>query len=143
MNGREILHQYRDTEAEIMRLERELKEAQARAERVTTSYSLVKAGGNNQRSLEDAILRLDALKLEFCQLVDQQVSRRYEVGRVLDRLPNARDRLFFHMRYIDLMTWQKIGEELGLNQRYIYRLHGKLLALLDDLDHQSSTDSSQ
>lgn len=119
------------------------KGSPAQAERVTISYSPVKSGSSQKRSLEDAILRLDALKLEFCQLVNQQVSRRCDVEQMLARLPNDRDRIMFRMRYVGRMSWPQVGEALGLIPNRVCKLHGKLLALLDDLDHQSSTDSSQ
>lgn len=131
MNGREILQQYRDAEAEIMRLERELEETRSQAERVTRSYSPSPGGSGDGRQLENAAIRLDTLRQKFCQLVDLQVARRYEVERVLDRLPTERDRIMFRLRYVDGRTWVEISEIMGLCYARVCKLHGILLAALD------------
>lgn len=137
MSGRETLQAFRDTAAEIRRLERELEETRSQAERVIRSYSPSPGGSGDGRQLENAAIRLDTLGQKFCQLVDLQVARRYDVERVLDRLPNTRDRRLLRLRYVDRMPWPQIGEALSLTLRHLYRIHGDLLAVLDDLDHQT------
>ncbi len=132
MNGRELLQQYRDTEAQIRRLEQELEEARSQAERVTHSYSPAPGGGGDGRQLEHAAIRLEDLEREWRRLVGQQAARYIQMERVLDQLPNARDRLLLRLRYVSRMSWPQVGDELGVTLRYVHRLHGKLLALLDD-----------
>lgn len=132
MGGRETLQAFRDTAAEIRRLDRELEEARAQAERITTSYSLAGGrGGGDWRRLENAALRLEALEGEQLQRLEELVSLRCEVERVLERLPTERDRIMFRLRYVDGRTWAEISEIMGLCYARVCKLHGILLAVLD------------
>ena len=129
MSERETLQAFRDTAAEIRRLDRELEEARSTAARVTTSYSLAGGrGGGDGRRTEDAALRLEALEAEQLQRLEELVSLRYAVERVLERLPTERDRIMFRLRYVDGRTW---GEISGLCYARVCKLHGILLSALD------------
>ena len=132
MSGRETLQAFRDTAAEIRRLDRELEEARSTAARVTTSYSLAGGrGGGDGRRLENAALRLEALEGEQLQHLEELVALRYAVERVLERLPTERDRIMFRLRYVDGRTWVEISEIMGLCYARVCKLHGILLAALD------------
>ena len=133
MSGRETLQAFRDTAAEIRRLDRELEEARSTAARVTTSYSLAGGrGGGDGRRTESAALRLEALEAEQLQHLEELVALRYAVERVLERLPTERDRIMFRLSYVDGRTWVEISEIMGLCYARVCKLHGKLLAALDD-----------
>lgn len=133
MNGRETLQAFRDTAAEIRRLDRELEEARSTAARVTISYSLAGGrGGGDGRRTESAALRLEALEGEQLQRLGELVSLRCEVERVLARLPTERDRIMFRLRYVDAMTWVEISGIMGLCYARVCKLHGKLLDGLED-----------
>ena len=132
MSGRETLQAFRDTAAEIRRLDRELEEARSTAARVTTSYSLAGGrGGGDWRRTEGAALRLEALEGEQLQRLEELVSLRCEVERVLERLPTERDRIMFRLRYVDGLTWVKVADVLGLTYARVCKLHGILLVALD------------
>lgn len=133
MSGRETLQAFRDTVEAIRRLEQELEEARSQAERVTTSYSLAGGrGGGDGRRTEDAALRLEALEAEQLQHLEELVALRYAVERVLERLPTERDRIMFRLRYVDGRTWVEISEIMGLCYARVCKLHGILLAALEE-----------
>lgn len=133
MSGRETLQAFRDTVEAIRRLEQELEEARSQAERVTTSYSLAGGrGGGDGRRTEDAALRLEALEAEQLQQLGELISLRYEVEQVLKRLPTERDRIMFRLRYVDGRTWVEISEIMGLCYARVCKLHGILLAALEE-----------
>lgn len=133
MSGRETLQAFRDTAAEIRRLDRELEEARSTAARVTTSYSLAGGrGGGDGRRTESAALRLEALEAEQLQHLEELVALRYAVERVLERLPTERDRILFRLRYVDGLTWAKVADVLGLTYVRVCKLHGQLLAALEE-----------
>lgn len=129
MSGRETLQAFRDTAAEIRRLDRELEEARSTAARVTTAYSLAGGrGGGDGRRTESAALRLEALEAEQLQHLEELVALRYAV----ERLPTERDRIMFRLRYVDGRTWVEVSEIMGLCYARVCKLHGILLAALEE-----------
>lgn len=130
MNRREILMQYRETEQDIARLERELEEWRSRAEWATASYSLA-PGCGDERHLENMVLHLHKLTLELAALVREQAERRRLVGRIIEAFSDSRLREVLRLRYIEGMTFQKIADRLGYCHYQIQRLHRKALAMLE------------
>ena len=108
-----------------------MEEARCQAERVTHSYSPAPGCGvtaGSWRTQQSGWRTWSGSGAGW----GQQAARYIQVERVLDQLPNARDRLLLRLRYVSRMSWPQVGEELGVTLRYVHRLHGKLLALLDD-----------
>lgn len=64
--------------------------------------------------------------------MEELVSLRYGVERVLERLPTERDRIMFRLRYVDGRTWVEISEIMGLCYARVCKLHGILLATLEE-----------
>lgn len=54
-------------------------------------------------------------------------SRIMEVGRLIDSMPNGREKLLLYYHYVHGETVEHIGKELGVSVRTSYRLHGKAL----------------
>lgn len=48
-----------------------------------------------------------------------------QIERYIDSLPDAKVRLIFRLRYINHLTWDEIGIEIGYTERQAIRIHNK------------------
>ncbi len=131
MDRKEILVQYRETEREIARLEREVEEWRSRAERMTASYSLAPRSGGDGRSMENAALHLHELTVELAGLLGEQAERRLAVGGIIDAVPDPQLRTVLRLRYIEGETIQRIADDLGYCRYQIHKQQAKALAMLE------------
>ncbi len=59
-------------------------------------------------------------------------ARMYEVGLLIDGLPNGREKLMLYYHYIQGDSIERISDRLGISRRTGYRLHRRGLALACD-----------
>lgn len=128
---RAFLWTVREARVEEARCRRRLQEIDAQCRSVTPSLSGMPHGGGgghkdgplaalaDQRQLHDALLTA-------------AVRQEMKVERFIARLSTDRYRIILKLRYVDLLGWPRIQEQLeaqGLyySDRQIYRLHGEAL----------------
>ena len=131
MDKKETLMQYRETEREIVRLEREVEEWRSRAERMTYSYSLAPSRGGDGRGMENTVLHLHELTMALAGLLGEQAERRRTVGGIIDAVPDPKLRTVLRLRYIEGETIQQIADDLGYCWHHVNRQHSKALSLLE------------
>lgn len=125
------LLKYRDAERESMRLEREIARWRSRSEKVTTMLSAVPAGGGDGRSLEDAVLDINALSEQLVDKLAETVRLRKAVGAAIEDVDNAQFRQVLRLKYIDGLSWEKAAEVMGISRQWATALHGRALEKLE------------
>ncbi|MGI6735943.1 MAG: DUF1492 domain-containing protein [Anaerovoracaceae bacterium] len=73
--------------------------------------------------------------LERLEEMEQKTSRelsllsdlKKQISEVIRAVPDTDERLILHYRYVDNMTWERIGEELHADRTTVYRWHGNAL----------------
>lgn len=72
----------------------------------------------------DAVIEMDAaINAEIKELC--RVKR--EVNDAIDAVEDARYRSVLELRYRNYKTWAQIADDLGVDERHVYRMHGRAL----------------
>ncbi len=66
-------------------------------------------------------------------------ARMYEVGQLIDALPNTPEKLYLYYRYIRGESTEHIADRLGVSRRTGYRLQNRALALATEKCEKLST----
>lgn len=132
------LNRFRDTDAEINSLIRELEKWTAMLLRITPSYSAKTGLVSSDPHSDDAVYaRIIELRDQIAGRIDELVKIRAEISAAIDALPTARQRALMRMRYIELMKWDDIAEALhyDIDGKKVFHLHGTALLKLDTERH--------
>lgn len=78
-------------------------------------------------ALENSIVKLMTLEEKINAEIDEYVDLKEEIRCKINQLSNDKEQALLKMRYISLLTWEKIAVELDISIRYTYTLHGQAL----------------
>ena len=101
------------------------------AERMGGALSLVGSvtGTKEQSPMERWVDKAIDLARDLEAEVEALRAERRLVGGIVDRIENAKQKQVLELRYFSPqpMTWEEIAEKMGLDVRWVYRLHGEAL----------------
>lgn len=90
-------------------------------------------GTNNFHSqTEDAVLKLQALERDICDLIVDYVDDIRLAEQLINDLTDTRQRDILTFRYMNGWSWQKIASLMNYERTQIWRIHGVALMLLDN-----------
>ena len=121
------LLKYRAAEKEAVRPEREIARWRSRSEKVTTMLSAVPSGGGDGRSLEDAVLDINALSEQLVDKLSETVRLRKAVGAAIEDVDDVKYRQVLRLKYVDGLSWEKVAEVMGISRQWATALHGRAL----------------
>lgn len=127
MSTKEWLMRAWKIDNEIAALERELILARERTMSVTGHANDVKVQTSNRNTTEDAIHKCIEYQQKIKERIDYLYSVKQEIFDAISKVENSSHRTLLDLRYLRYMTWERIAEELHLDLRYVYRLHGVAL----------------
>ena len=133
MTAKEFLKQYHSKRLEIKSLDTEIE----KLETVLTSGAI-----RYDKERVQSSSRLDRDRI-LAEIADQQVERKQlraeaelvmcEVADVIHRVEPAELSRVLHLRYIDDKKWNDIAAEMQLDERWVFRLHGRALEAVDKI----------
>lgn len=128
---RAFLGTAREARLEEARCRRRLQEIEAQCRNVTPSLSAMPHGGGDSHRDGPLAALADQRQLHEA-LLTAAIRQEMKVERFIARLEKDSHRIILKLRYVDLMGWGRIQEQLeaqGLyySDRQIYRLHGEAL----------------
>ncbi len=101
------------------------------AERMGGALSLVGSvtGTKEQSPMERWVDKAIDLARDLEAEVEALRAERRLVGGIVDRIENAKQKQVLELRYFSIRppTWEQIAENMGLDVRWVYRLHGEAL----------------
>ena len=122
------------------RIDREMEQisrlrAKLEAGRLSNLNGMPRGGSSDWTDTADRLIELEA-KLnrrlrDMCDLKTAAID-------AIDALPSTRQRDVLSLYYLNGMTWEQVAEELDLDVRWVYRLHGRALREIkvpEDKDH--------
>ena len=126
MTAKEFLRRVRNIDRRIdeatERAERQL--ARLEAGRMSRLTGMPRGGGEDWTETADRLIELErvvnARVREMCRLKRLAIE-------AIDRVEEARLREVLELYYIDGYSWTKVAEAMQLDQRWVFRLHGKAL----------------
>ena len=128
------LRSYRYLKAEIDRTEEEIAEWNARATRLTQSYSGMPSGSGSSDPIPNAVEKIISLESRLSVKVFELICVRDSIEKAIERLPDSSQRTLLRMKYIDgVRNWDKIGDAIGYTGRHARRVHGWALQNLKNV----------
>lgn len=122
------LNRYQEAEAEAARLEGEIARLYSKAEKTTSTLSMVPGGGNGENKIEAAIEAIEGLASDLGEKQVKATKIRRDIEDAIASVPDERLRRLLRYRYIDGMKWERIRAVMGFEDvRQVYRLHGDAL----------------
>jgi len=87
----------------------------------------------NVASLQDTIIRLMEAESELNEAIDALVDLKREIHKVIQGVRNPQHQLLLELRYLCFKDWDEISKELELEDRYVFKVHGRALADVNPL----------
>lgn len=135
MTTKEWLSRGKWVEKEIYALEQAQEEALALATRTTADTDGERVDGGGGNSSERAMVAYADKTAEYAELIDNKirelVSIKLEITRAIAHVEEDRLRLILQYRYVNLMRWERIAEEMHYSYSQLKRLHKRALNIMD------------
>ncbi len=77
-----------------------------------------------------------AYKSKLFELAEKLFSEKTEIFGVIIKLEKPPHRTILSLRYLTLLTWEEIAEEMDMSLRHIYRLHNEALLAAEKIVEQ-------
>lgn len=89
----------------------------------------VVSGTKRQSPMEDCVDKALDLAKDIGKEVEALMAERRLVCGIVERIPNARQKQVLELRYFSphIPTWEQIAEQMEVDVRHVYRLHGEAL----------------
>lgn len=113
------------------RIDSKLEQLSALRDTTTKATSVmndvVVSRSRNMQSLQDTIAKIVDMERELDHDIDQLVDLKRDITRLIKLVNNPQYQLILEMRYLTYKSWREIADQLEVDERYIYKLHGLAL----------------
>ncbi len=133
---KEYLGRYKVLEQQIHRKMAELARWRSISKRVA-DYQEMCDGDKGSDRLRNAMEMIGGLQEEICKDIGGLIDLKREIGSCIDTVEDNTLRLLLQYRYIDGITFENIAEQMHYSWRWIIKLHGQALQVLE-IDHGCS-----
>ena len=126
MTAKEFLRRVRTADRRIDEATERVERIRAKLEagRMSSVTGMPRGGGQDWTVTADSLIELErgvnARIREMCRLKRLAME-------AIDQVEEARLREVLELYYIDGMTWEQVAERIGLDLRWVFRLHGRAL----------------
>lgn len=134
MQPKEYLRQLQRRDARINALIERQRHYYDLATRITPGYRADGGGGKTSGPsfrVADYASKIADLEREIDRRIDEYVDLTREIEAAIDRIPDGRYRDVLRFRYVNGWTWERIADEMGYDLRWVHRLHGRALAMIE------------
>lgn len=126
MTAKEFLRRARAVDRRVDEAQERVERLRARLEsgRMSQITGMPRGGGADWTETADRLIELEQrVNARTRELV------RWKLAAIdaIDAVEEARLREVLELYYIDGFTWEQVAQRMGLDLRWVYRLHGKAL----------------
>ncbi|MCR4711491.1 MAG: hypothetical protein K5707_04255 [Clostridia bacterium] len=127
-----ILTGYRDARERMDTIFRNLEELENVVTGISLDYSEPRVSSSPKTTdrFGEIIDRLAALHKESVAALETCIDRAEEVYRLVETLQDSKLNEVLSRRYIRGQNWKRIANEMGYDERWVYRLHDQALDAL-------------
>lgn len=140
--AKQYLKQYRAVLWEIRRLEEEVEQMRSLAQGLgsanfvevlnprtgrTESAVMDRVQTSSKADAADIIAKVIDTEEKLAQRRAYALRLLMEIEEVVGKVEDPTERRLLHLRYIQGEKWERIAEDLGRTERWVYRLHGRAL----------------
>lgn len=102
------------------------------ATNVTSTVSdMPRSASSDVHRMEDIILNIFRLESEINEDIDALVDLKREIIGVIKSVENIEQQTILEKRYLCFETWEVIAADMGYDIRWLYRLHGRALEVVE------------
>ena len=128
MTTKEFLQQAFFLDRKIKAKERQLEALKAHALYVGPIYNeKVSSSPNCKSTMESAVVRIVELEKEISSQIEELISLKTQIDRVIHSIGNDQYETLLEMRYLAFMGWDEIAARMNLTKRYVFKVHGRAL----------------
>lgn len=132
MTAKEYLNQAYRLDQRITSKLAQVESLRSLAQRVTLAYDSEKVShARNVTAMEDTIHRLMAAEQELNDTIDALVELKREVYATIQKVKSPEFQLLLEQRYLCYKSWSEIAACLNLEERYVYKVHGRALQAVE------------
>lgn len=84
-------------------------------------------------SMEDAITKIIDLQGEICKDMNLLVETKAEIVALIKQVEDKNYQTLLEERYLCFLPWEQIAVDMDYDIRWVYRLHGKALASVQEI----------
>lgn len=128
MTVKKYLEQARQLDMEIERKVSRLRDLYALVTKTAPARSAPPGERRDPHSPEERMERVLALREEVNTEIDRLVELKKAIYAAIDALPEERYRSVVEKHYLEGMTYEEIGRELGYHPNAVYRILRRALA---------------
>ncbi len=129
MTVKEFLRRARDVDRRVDEAQERVDRLRAKLEagRMSSVTGMPRGGANDWTKTADRLIELEKrVNAQIRELV------RWKLAAIdaIDAVEEARLREVLELYYIDGFTWKQVVKRMGLNKRWVFRLHEKALLMV-------------
>ena len=117
-------------------LDEKIRILRSKAQKMTTTYSDVPSFTGFTDHRQDVIAEMVDLQREYKKNVQQCRNKLKEIEFVINTLDDFQERMVLQLRYLYFENWQDIAFRLNYEDRQVYRIHGRALMHLLDVQQK-------
>lgn len=125
------LNQAYKTELRINNKLEQLKMLRALVEKTTSTLSDMPKSQDNANRQEDILTRIIDMENEIKVEINGLLDLKEGVQSVIRTVEEPELKLLLELRYLCYRPWSEIAEEMNYDEKYLHKLHGKALHLLN------------
>ena len=129
------LKDFRKLGIEIDRMIEEYERLYSWATRITPTLSDLPGAHGSSDKMPATVERMIGINEGINRKIDEYIARREAIYAAIEALEDSMLRTLMGLYYLNGLTWGEVAEKLGLDIRWVYRLHGKALASLTIESH--------
>lgn len=140
MTAKEYLNQARWLDQQIQAKLLRYEQMRVLVEKCTASSGTGGGGSRDVHSLEKSICKLIDFGRELDEEIDLLITKRKEIDRVIQSVPDYKQRMVLEYRYQCSLPFSAIAKKLHVSERYAQILHDNALLFVQNyLDCTNST----
>ena len=126
MTAKDFLRKARTIDRRVDELTERVERIRARLEsgRMSQITGMPRGGSADWTATADSLIMLER---RVNARIREMVWLKQAAQDAIDAVEEDRLREVLELYYIDGFTWVQVAQRMGLDQRYVYRLHGKAL----------------
>ena len=131
MTAKEYLRQYRHLTESLRQLESDLRKLEEERDSIKIRADGMPGSGSVSKRVETLAVRIIDLQRRTMVRREKVLAKREEIRSVIMLVPDPKLSRLLDLRYVEGMKWEEISQEMVIDLRYIYRLHGRALQEAD------------
>lgn len=131
MTVKEFLRSVREQDSLLRAYEQELEDLRRRAYNISSPKLGDKIQSNHLATLDEIVDKLDSQIEKVNAAWDELIDKRDQAKTLIDSVDDESSRCVLYRYYILTQPWEQIAVEMSYTIRWVYKLHGRALQILE------------